>query len=211
MADYYSADLPKGIEPSYRHRVKPTGQTVLGKIGGSAPSGYTQTGTRKVYSKAAKDYVDLAIYSKQEAASDTTSKTDTDTATDSGTATEPKTVTSNVPAYQPQTFDTSAFDTAISTLNTRIADLTTGFQTQLGTLTTQMQQEREAASKRMEEMQGNFAQALAQRETRPRVEGIRTPDRGTGGASQQQLQRRGVRGSFGRAGDRLMKISALNV
>ena len=182
----------------------------MDKIGSSAPSGYVQTGTRKVYSKGAKDYVDLAIYSKQEAAAP--APTSEPEATPAPTPSpEPTTVTSNVPAYQPQTFDTSAFDTAISTLNTRIADLTTGFQTQLGTLTTQMQQEREAASKRMEEMQGNFAQALAQRETRPRVEGIRTPDRGTGGASQQQLQRRGVRGSFGRAGDRLMKISALNV
>ena len=76
MADYYSADLPKSMEPTYRHRVKPTGQTVLGKIGGGAPSGYTQTGTRRVYSKGAKDYINLAIYSKQEAAAPATTPTE---------------------------------------------------------------------------------------------------------------------------------------
>ena len=45
MASYYSADLPKHMMPTYRHRVKPSGQTVLGKIGSSAPSGFVQTGT----------------------------------------------------------------------------------------------------------------------------------------------------------------------
>ena len=46
---------------------------------------------------------------------------------------------------------------------------------------------------------------------RSTIEGIRTPDKGTGGQSQQRLQRTGVKGSFGRGGDRLMKISSLNV
>jgi len=119
-------------------------------------------------------------------------------------------VTANIPEYKPQ-FDTSAFEKQISGLNEQISNLTSGFQTQLETITSQMQQERADATKRMEEMQGNFAQALAARESRPRVEGIRTPNKGTGGATQQQLQRRGVSGTFGRSGDRLMKISALNV
>jgi DNA-binding transcriptional MerR regulator len=86
-----------------------------------------------------------------------------------------------------------------------------GLQGELGSLKTQMQQERDAAAKRMEEMQGSFAQAMAQRSERPRVESIRFADRGTGGATQQQLKRRGIRGTFGRAGERLMKISSLNV
>ena len=64
----------------------------------------------------------------------------------------------------------------------------------------------------MQAMQGSFAQSLASYNTqRERVQGIRTADRGTGGATQQQLQRRGVKGTFGRSGDRLMKISSLNV
>ena len=120
-------------------------------------------------------------------------------------------VTPTTPEYQPITFDTSGFEKQISGLNTQISSLTSGFQSQLGALQTQMQEEREAAAKRMEEMQGSFAQAMAQRGERPRVEGIRFADRGTGGATQQQLQRRGIRGTFGRAGERLMKISSLNV
>lgn len=120
-------------------------------------------------------------------------------------------VTPTTPEYQPITFDTSGFERQISGLNTQISSLTSGFQSQLGALQTQMQEEREAAAKRMEEMQGSFAQAMAQRGERPRVEGIRFADRGTGGATQQQLQRRGIRGTFGRAGERLMKISSLNV
>jgi hypothetical protein len=73
-----------------------------------------------------------------------------------------------------------------------------------------MTAEREEAARAMEEMQQRFAQSMTQ-QNRPRVEGIRFATSGTGGASQQQLQRRGTRGTFGRGGDRLMKISALNV
>ncbi len=114
------------------------------------------------------------------------------------------------PTQQPM-FDTSGMESQISGLNSQIGSLTTGFQNQLGALTAQMQQEREEATKRMEEMQSGFARALAERGDRPRVEGIRFATRGTGGATQQQLQRRGVRGTFGRTGERLMKISSLNV
>ena len=119
-------------------------------------------------------------------------------------------VTSTLDDYQSM-FDTSGMESQISGLNSQIGSLTTGFQNQLGALTAQMQQEREAANKRMEEMQSGFARALAERGDRPRVEGIRFATRGTGGATQQQLQRRGVRGTFGRTGERLMKISSLNV
>lgn len=115
-------------------------------------------------------------------------------------------------------FDTSYYDdliagqdATISDLNMRIGDLTEGFQTQLGEMTAAMQEERARAAKDMQEMQGNFAQAMAQRGDRTRVQGIRFADRGTGGATQAQLQRRGLRGTFGRGGERLMKISALNV
>ena len=129
------------------------------------------------------------------------------------------TVTPNIPEYQPQydtqpqqpAFDTSGFESQIGDLNARIGDLTSGFQNQLGALQSQMEQERAEAAARMQEMQGSFQQALAAKGQRQQVEGIRFADRGTGGATQQQLQRKGVRGTFGRAGDRLMKISALNV
>ena len=64
----------------------------------------------------------------------------------------------------------------------------------------------------MEELQGSFAQSLAaQGREKSRVESVRFADRGTGGATQKQLQRRGLRGTFGRGGERLMKISSLNV
>jgi DNA-binding transcriptional MerR regulator len=95
-----------------------------------------------------------------------------------------------------------------ATLNTQLS----GLQSELGTLRTQMQEERDAASRRMEELQGSFAQSLAaQGREKSRVESVRFADRGTGGATQKQLQRRGLRGTFGRGGERLMKISSLNV
>ena len=115
-------------------------------------------------------------------------------------------------------FDTSYYDDLIagqdkmiSDLNMRIGDLTEGFQTQLGEMTAAMQEERAQAARDMQEMQGSFAQAMAQRGNRARVQGIRFADRGTGGATQAQLARRGLRGTFGRGGERLMKISSLNV
>ena len=134
-----------------------------------------------------------------------------------------------IPAYEPQQFDTTPFDNQIATLNTTIGTLTSGFNTQIGSLEnqireeresaatnfsklqTQLQEERKAAAAQMKELQGSFAQAISQQGRSPRVEGIRFADRGTGGATQQQLQRRGLKGTFGRRGDRLMKISSLNV
>lgn len=92
-----------------------------------------------------------------------------------------------------------------------ITDLSTSFTTELGRLTTQMTKDREAAEERMAEMQQSFQQSLAARKSKPRVSGIRFADRGTGGRSSSQLLRRGVRGTFGRTGDRLMKISSLNI
>ena len=172
--------------------------------------GYAQSGTISKYDRKRGGNITVPVYTKIQAApSPTPTPTPTPAATPAPTST-PQTVTPTTPQYQPQ-FDTSAFEAQISGLNQQISNLTSGFQTQLQTITSQMQQERADAAKRMEEMQGNFAQALAAREPRARVEGIRTPDKGTGGASQQQLQRRGVSGTFGRSGDRLMKISALNV
>jgi hypothetical protein len=135
------------------------------------------------------------------------------------------TVTPDIPAYQPQydtpaqtptqtqqpAFDTSGLENQITGLNQTIGDLTAGFQNQIGTLQAKMEEERAAAAARLQEMQGSFQQALAAKNERQQVEGIRFADRGTGGATQQQLQRKGLRGTFGRAGDRLMKISSLNV
>lgn len=115
-------------------------------------------------------------------------------------------------------FDTSYFDDliasqddVISDLNMRIGDLTSGFEAQLGQMNANMEAERQRSADAMAEMQGSFAQALSQRKNRKQVQGIRFADRGTGGATQAQLRRRGLRGSFGRRGERLMKISALNV
>ena len=98
-----------------------------------------------------------------------------------------------------------------NSMNTAISGLSTTFTNQLSSLTTQMNKDREAAEQRMAEMQQSFAQQLAARKERPRVSGIRFAERGTGGASTRQLMRRGVRGTFGRSGDRLMKISSLNI
>ena len=96
-------------------------------------------------------------------------------------------------------------------MNDAITGLSTTFTTQLGNLTTQMNEDRIAAEERMAEMQQSFQQSLAARKSKPRVSGIRFADRGTGGRSSSQLLRRGVRGTFGRSGDRLMKISSLNI
>ena len=96
-------------------------------------------------------------------------------------------------------------------MSTAISDMSTNFTNQLTTLTNQMAAERKAADDRMAEMQQSFQQQLAARRERPRVSGIRFANRGTGGASTTQLMRRGIRGTFGRSGDRLMKISSLNI
>lgn len=98
-----------------------------------------------------------------------------------------------------------------SGMNTAISNLSTTFTNQLTTLTNQMNADRKAADDRMAEMQQSFQQQLAARRERPRVSGVRFANRGTGGASTTQLMRRGVRGTFGRSGDRLMKISSLNI
>ncbi len=96
-------------------------------------------------------------------------------------------------------------------MNDAITGLSTTFTNQLTTLTNQMNADRKAADDRMAEMQQSFQQSLAARKSKPRVSGIRFADRGTGGRSSSQLLRRGVRGTFGRSGDRLMKISSLNI
>jgi len=96
-------------------------------------------------------------------------------------------------------------------MNDAITGLSTTFTNQLTTLTNQMNADRKAADDRMAEMQQSFQQSLAARASKPRVSGIRFANRGTGGASTSQLMRRGVRGTFGRSGDRLMKISSLNI
>ena len=98
-----------------------------------------------------------------------------------------------------------------SNMNKTIADLTSSFNSLLGAMTTKMNADRLAAEERMAEMQQSFQQQLAARKERPRVSGIRFADRGTGGKSTMQLTRKGVRGTFGRSGDRLMKISSLNI
>ena len=209
MARYYSfnegAFRPSQVESS---RVKkPKDQAVVSRSG-TAPKGYYMAGTQTVSNKAGEKTYN--VYRPLQISAAPT-PTPTPAPAPTPTPTPAPTVTPTVPQYQPQTFDTSGLESQISGLNTQISSLTSGFQSQLGALQTQMQEEREAAAKRMEEMQGSFAQAMAQRGERPRVEGIRFADRGTGGATQQQLQRRGIRGTFGRAGERLMKISSLNV
>jgi len=98
-----------------------------------------------------------------------------------------------------------------SGMNDAITGLSTTFTNELGKLTGQMAQDRKDAEARMAEMQQSFQQSLAARKSKPRVSGIRFADRGTGGRSSTQLLRRGVRGTFGRSGERLMKISALNI
>lgn len=98
-----------------------------------------------------------------------------------------------------------------SNIGKSITDLSTAFTGEIGRLTEQMGKDRKAAEDRMAEMQQSFQQSLAARKSKPRVSGIRFADRGTGGRSSSQLLRRGVRGTFGRSGERLMKISALNI
>ena len=98
-----------------------------------------------------------------------------------------------------------------SGMNDAITGLSTTFTNELAKLTGQMTQDRKDAEARMAEMQQSFQQSLAARKSKPRVSGIRFADRGTGGRSSSQLLRRGVRGTFGRSGERLMKISALNI
>lgn len=96
-------------------------------------------------------------------------------------------------------------------MNDAILGLSGTFTNEIARLTGQMAADRKASDERMAEMQQSFAQQLAARGPRTRVSGIRFADRGTGGATTGQLMRRGVRGTFGRSGERLMKISSLNI
>ncbi len=88
-------------------------------------------------------------------------------------------------------------------------------QATLETITGQMAKERADSEKRFAQLTESFQKQMRQKAAnmreRPQVEGIRFATRGTGGATQQQLRRRGVSGTFGRSGDRLMKISSLNI
>ena len=203
MPGFYS-DAKKDTKKAIKR-----GKDVIGKIGRTrAPKGYYQSGTTTRTNKAGTQ--SFAIYSKlptQKPPKATSTPAPDRTPAPTPTA-PPKNVTPTIPEYE---FDTSALENQISGLNSQISSLTSGFQSQIGNLTMQMKEEREAAAQRLEQMQGSFAQAMAQRGERPRVEGIRFSNRGTGGATQQQLQRRGLSGTFGRAGERLMKISSLNV
>lgn len=114
------------------------------------------------------------------------------------------------------------YNLQIQGLNDQIASLTAGFQSQAQAMQQQLAQEKAAAAEQMAQMQsnfdrqmveqqGNFRQQMAATVGTPKVEGIRFQDAGTGGATQRQLARRGVTGTFGRGGERLLKISSLNV
>ena len=117
-----------------------------------------------------------------------------------------------------QEFDTSFYDdiianqdSSINDLNKTIADLTKNFQDQSQSFKDALDKEKADAEKALEDMQGNFAQAMANQKPKGTVEGIKFATAGTGGATQAQLAKMGIAGSFGRGGQRLMKISSLNV
>ena len=88
------------------------------------------------------------------------------------------------------------------------------FEALRGTMTQQRQQyeqglvaEREANEQARQEQAMSFQRTLASQRAAPQVEGIRFATRGP--ASQPRMK--GISGTFGRKGGRLMKISALNV
>ena len=133
-------------------------------------------------------------------------------------------IESSVPEYQPFDFSqiTSIYDQQIQDLNNRIAGMTSNFQNQAAQMQQQMAAERAQSARRlqeqqtsfdqrMQEQQNMFGQQMAAASPRDRIQGIRFADYGTGGATRAQLARQGTSGTFGRTGDRLMKISSLNV
>ena len=120
---------------------------------------------------------------------------------------------SSVGEYRPFDFSqmTAAYDKQIQDLNNQIAGMTANFQNQATQMQQQMAAERAEAAQRLQEQQNMFGQQMAAAQPRDRIQGIRFADYGTGGATRQQLARQGTSGTFGRTGDRLMKISSLNV
>ena len=207
MPNYYAynpdAKKPMFAEQGGRIR-KPTGGKVVSQSS-VAPAGYVLVGQQQTSNKAGdKTY---NIFAPAAAPAPTPTPTPTPTPAPVVNTPAPQQTAPPVNPYQ-STFDD--YDTKISDLTDTISSLTDSSTKALQNLSTQMAAEREEAAKAMEEMQQRFAQSMTQ-QSRPRVEGIRFATTGTGGASQQQLQRRGTRGTFGRGGDRLMKISALNV
>lgn len=204
---YYYGYNPDARSPSLATQTrvkKPTTEKVVSRSG-TAPPGYVLVGFQDTSNKAGDKRFNVYAPA-QPAAAPAPSPAPAPTPTPAPTP-APQTVTPTVNPYQ-STFDD--YDTKISSLNDTISSLTDSSNRALQNLSTQMAAERAEAQKAMEEMQQRFAQSMTQ-QSRPRVEGIRFATSGTGGASQQQLQRRGTRGTFGRGGDRLMKISALNV
>jgi hypothetical protein len=222
MADYFA--MTEGhIMPTYRRggggRANIDGKTpVLGKIGSSAPKGYVQTGTTIKSNKAGEKT--FAIYTPIDQVKETeeTTTTDTDTSTDGGndggggSGSSPGSDGGAAETINPyEGIEFPDYSDQFSGMNDAITGLSTTFTNELAKLTGKMAEDRKAAEDRMAEMQQSFQQSLAARKSKPRVSGIRFADRGTGGRSSSQLLRRGVRGTFGRSGERLMKISALNI
>ncbi|QDP67897.1 MAG: hypothetical protein Unbinned8622contig1003_37 [Prokaryotic dsDNA virus sp.] len=122
-------------------------------------------------------------------------------------AAKPTTTAAPKPSYTPPKID---YSKQFKAYEDRIASITGGFQKQISDLQSSMAQEREDFQKQQEELATGYQRAMA-RQYRPSVEGIRFADRGTGGARQKDLRMQGIRGTFGRKGDRLLKISSLNV
>ena len=134
----------------------------------------------------------------------------------------------DVPKYEPYDFSSERqeYENRISGLNDRLGGIQAGFQSQLADTTAKMSAERVAAEQRLglsfqsqlqtsqseaaqrqQQMADQYRSSLQASQTRPEVEGIRFATRGP--ASQPRMK--GISGTFGRKGGRLMKISALNV
>ena len=213
----YNEDAFRPSHYSNNTRVKnPTDQAVVSKRG-AAPEGYYQAGTQTVSNKAGSQTYNIfkPLQINQDDGDDGGDGGDDGSnggGDDGGSGDSGGGGGGGAETVDPyQGIEFPDYSDQFSNIGKSITDLSTSFTSEIGRLTNQMTKDREAAEERMAEMQQSFQQSLAARKSKPRVSGIRFADRGTGGRSSSQLLRRGVRGTFGRTGDRLMKISSLNI
>ena len=217
MTDRYYAYNEDAFRPSHystNTRVKkPSNQTIVSKSG-QAPEGYVRSGSQTVSNKAGEQTYNIfrPMQINPDDGGDSDGGDDGQNNEGPGPGSSPGSDGGAGETINPyEGIEFPDYSDQFSGMNDAITGLSTTFTNELAKLTGQMTQDRKDAEARMAEMQQSFQQSLAARKSKPRVSGIRFADRGTGGRSSSQLLRRGVRGTFGRSGERLMKISALNI
>ncbi len=204
-------------------------QLIAGSAGSSAPAGYYSAGDyTQQRGRGSSSYTLFKPIPTPKTETKIEYQTDPAQAQQISDLQKQLKILQDVPKYEPYDFskERAGYENRISGLNDRISGIQAGFQSQLADTTAKMSAERVAAEQRLglsfksqlqtsqteaaqrqQQMSDQYRSSLQASQTRPEVEGIRFATRGP--ASQPRMK--GISGTFGRKGGRLMKISALNV